>query len=183
LTDRNRKANILRNKRISAGLCPSCGRKSAPGVRSCKRHVEYFRRWSRRAYAKALGRAVPEQADGRVKHASGLIKTPVARAYSSAKNRCNNTRNKNYYCYGGRGIKFLFTSLEQWVSELGPRPTPKHSVDRRNNNGNYAPGNVRWATKKQQRKNKRHYAAIETFSNETLLAECKRRRLCLKIKR
>lgn len=46
-------------------------------------------------------------------------------------------------------------SFEQFYEHLGPRPTPKHSVDRKNNDGNYELGNVRWATKSEQMKNKR----------------------------
>ena len=60
----------------------------------------------------------------------------------------------NYANYGGRGIKFLFTSFEQFFAELGPRPKGK-SVDRINNDGHYEPGNVQWATRSEQRKNQR----------------------------
>lgn len=75
-------------------------------------------------------------------------------AFHGAKQRCTNPRNKNFYLYGGRGIKFLFTSFEQFFYELGRCPKGR-SLDRRNNNGNYEPGNVRWATFKQQAKNRR----------------------------
>jgi hypothetical protein len=81
--------------------------------------------------------------------------TSEHRAYVNAKNRCNNPRNKNYSDYGGRGIKFLFTSFTQFLYELGRRPSRLHSLDRIRNNGHYRPGNVRWATRKQQRSNQR----------------------------
>lgn len=75
-------------------------------------------------------------------------------AYRMAKYRCTNPRCKAWKDYGGRGVKFLFTSFEEFFAELGPRPHGM-SLDRIDNNGNYEPGNVRWATSKEQVKNKR----------------------------
>jgi hypothetical protein len=77
-------------------------------------------------------------------------------AFHSAKYRCENPRHKSYKDYGGRGIKFLFTSFEQFFKELGPKPAPELSVDRfPNPDGHYEPGNVRWANAKQQAANRR----------------------------
>jgi len=81
--------------------------------------------------------------------------TPEYHAWQNAKTRCNNPRFPGYKDYGGRGIKFLFDSFEQWFEELGLRPTPDHSVDRINNHGHYEPGNVRWATDQEQHANQR----------------------------
>jgi hypothetical protein len=87
---------------------------------------------------------------------------PERRAYENAKQRCITQNPKFWKNYGGRGIKFLFTSFEQFFTELGPRPPGKdargralYSVDRKDNDGNYEPGNVRWATRAQQEANKR----------------------------
>lgn len=90
-----------------------------------------------------------------VKHGacrSGL--SPEYISYQAAKQRCNDPKVWNYADYGGRGIKFLFTSFEQWLAELGPR-SKGTTVDRIANEGNYEPGNVRWATPLQQRQNQR----------------------------
>lgn len=74
--------------------------------------------------------------------------------YAGARWRCADLTNPQY---GGRGIKFLFTSFEQFFAELGPRPEGKdekgralYSIDRINNDGHYEPGNVRWATNLEQ---------------------------------
>jgi len=82
-------------------------------------------------------------------------KSPEYTAYGNAKARCTNPKFWAWKHYGGRGIEFRFKSFEEFLSELGPRPSPKHSIDRIDNNGHYVPGNVRWATWEQQVQNKR----------------------------
>jgi hypothetical protein len=72
-----------------------------------------------------------------------------------ARQRCNNPNYDRYAGWGGRGIKFLFTSFEAFFAELGPRP-PGTSLDKIDNNGNYEPGNVRWATPHEQQMNRRN---------------------------
>ena len=91
----------------------------------------------------------------KTEHAPIVPPTPERTAYYNARARCNNRNTKYWKDYGGRGIQFLFTSFEQFFAEIGPRPTPQHSLDREDNDGNYAPGNVRWATKSEQQKNQR----------------------------
>jgi hypothetical protein len=59
-----------------------------------------------------------------------------------------------YQNYGGRGIKFLFTSFEQWFAELGHRPLGE-TIDRIDNDGHYEPGNVKWSTRSEQNSNQR----------------------------
>ena len=84
----------------------------------------------------------------------GKISTEF-RSYVHARERCISPANKDYSYYGGRGIEFRFNSFEEFYDELGPKPSPKHSVDRIDNNGHYESGNVRWATKREQMNNTR----------------------------
>jgi hypothetical protein len=76
-----------------------------------------------------------------------------------ARSRCRNPRDKSYFRYGARGVEFCFASplrAAQWVVEnLGPRPSPSHSVDRIKNGGHYEAGNLRWATRTVQSRNTR----------------------------
>ncbi len=85
----------------------------------------------------------------------GQSRTKEYVVYRAAKQRCRNPNQKQYKDYGGRGIEFRFTSIVDWVAELGPKPGPDYSVDRINNNGHYEPGNIRWATKVEQSRNAR----------------------------
>lgn len=84
----------------------------------------------------------------------GAHGTPEYNAYLKAKERCTNERNKAWKDYGGRGIKFNFTSFEEFLLELGPRPQGL-SLDRINNNGNYEIGNCKWSTRLEQHNNRR----------------------------
>jgi hypothetical protein len=93
-------------------------------------------------------------------------KTPEWAAYARAKNRCNNPTNASYPRYGGRGIEFLFNSYEEFLNDIGRRPTPQHSLDRIDNSKNYEKGNVQWATAKQQAQNTRQTRLI-TVNGET----------------
>jgi hypothetical protein len=83
--------------------------------------------------------------------------------------RCENTEHPGYRNYGGRGIRMC----ERWrhdfpafLADVGPRPSPQHSIDRINGDGDYKPGNVRWATSKQQNRNRRD-VRLFTFENHT----------------
>jgi len=78
-------------------------------------------------------------------------------AWDSAKKRCFNPRHAAYRYYGGRGITMCEewrSSFEAFLAHIGPCP-PGLTLDRIDNNGNYEPGNVRWATWKQQVANRR----------------------------
>jgi hypothetical protein len=92
--------------------------------------------------------------------------TPEYRAYRNAKARCEHPNNHAYPNYGGRGIQFKFTSIREFLAEVGRKPSAKHSLDRIDVNGHYEKGNVRWATDLQQARNQRSNRRL-TFHNET----------------
>lgn len=91
----------------------------------------------------------------RLQHGYARDNRPEYAAYLNAKYRCNTPTAPAWKDYGARGIKFLFTSFEQFIAELGPRPAGM-SLDRKENDGNYEPGNVRWATKEEQARSRRN---------------------------
>jgi len=97
--------------------------------------------------------------------------TTEYRTYHAAKARCRHLGDKSYEKYGARGIQFRFESFEQFLKELGRKPTPKHSLDRIDNNGHYEPGNVRWATQTEQGRNTGSNRHITAFNRTQLLAE------------
>jgi hypothetical protein len=67
--------------------------------------------------------------------------------------RCRNPKNPAFNRYGGRGIKVLYSSFEHFFAEMGD-PPPGLTIDRKNNDGHYEPGNCRWATRAEQERNK-----------------------------
>lgn len=101
-----------------------------------------------------LSNTKPRQA----KH--GQSKSAEYYIWSTMKRRCMSPDHESYPDYGGRGVtidpKWL-ADFRVFLKDVGPRPTSAHSLDRYpNNDGNYEPGNVRWATPAEQQNNKRN---------------------------
>ncbi len=95
--------------------------------------------------------------------------------FSGMLNRCSNPNDHNYKRYGGRGIKVCERWKDGgfWVfhADMGTRPSPQHSIDRIDNNSDYEPGNCRWATDKEQMRNRRNNHIVECFGERLTLAE------------
>jgi hypothetical protein len=103
---------------------------------------------------------------------------PEYNAWRGMKNRCYNPKEKWFDNYGGRGI----TVCPAWINDfsaffehIGPRPGPGYTVDRIRVNGNYEPGNVRWATVREQNLNQRrtHMVTVDGIT-DTLSHTCER---------
>lgn len=99
----------------------------------------------------------------------GGYQRPEYGIWKAIKRRCTNPRSESYHNYGGRGIKLCqrwLNSFANFFADVGERPSPKHTLERRNNNGPYAPYNVYWATRKEQLRNTRRNR-IYTYKGQT----------------
>jgi hypothetical protein len=86
-------------------------------------------------------------------------------------NRCYSKTCNGYQNYGGRGITVCErwrNSFEAFRADMGEQPSDKHQIDRIDNDGNYEPGNCRWATAKENSRNKRNHRLL-TFDGKTKL--------------
>jgi hypothetical protein len=102
-------------------------------------------------------------------HAAGDKRRNGYGIWSAMKDRCSNPSNQEFNGYGGRGIKVCeswASSFEKFIEDMGPRTSRKHSIDRINNNGNYEPGNCRWATREEQDNNRSNNIMIEYNGNK-----------------
>ena len=103
-------------------------------------------------------------------YSHGMRQSSEYRAWNGMKQRCFNPNHKRYSDYGGRGITVCdrwLNSFENFFADMGTKPSPKHSLDRIDNDGDYSAENCRWATKAEQQNNQRNNKPLITIGKET----------------
>jgi hypothetical protein len=99
----------------------------------------------------------------------GGLRTAEYGAWVHIRERCNNSNDKRYSDYGGRGIQVCkrWSEFSNFLEDMGTRPSPNHQIDRLDNDGDYTPDNCIWSTRHEQCRNKRNNVWI-TYKGRTL---------------
>lgn len=104
---------------------------------------------------------------------SGKAKSREYSSWMSMKGRCLNKSNTAYPWYGGRGIQVYkrWLTFENFLADMGAAPSQVHTIERLNSDGNYEPGNCRWATRKEQALNRRTNRLVEYNGKRQTVSE------------
>jgi hypothetical protein len=104
-----------------------------------------------------LGRELTTERNIRHGGAFRVARRPEYIVWVAMRKRCRNPQSPDYPRYGGRGINVCarWEDFGNFISDMGPRPSARHSIDRVNNDGNYEPGNCRWTTPDVQAANRK----------------------------
>lgn len=106
----------------------------------------------------------------------GLSHVPEYIVWESMRARCNNPKHPHYENYGGRGITICarWNDFKLFLTDMGRRPTNKHTLERVLNNEGYGPENCIWATRDEQANNKRNNRILSAFGQKHNLTEWSR---------
>jgi hypothetical protein len=130
---------------------------------SCGNKIDVLWDHLKSGHTKSCG-CLRREMGGALNKTHGMRRTSEYAIWCAMRSRVNNPNNKNFKHYGGRGIKVCEkwdNSFEGFISDMGIRPSPKHTVERINTNGDYEPNNVRWDTHQKQQRNRRNNHMIE----------------------
>lgn len=117
-------------------------------------------------------------ASNKLKRIHGARGTPLYNIWCNMRQRCLNPKQPSFHNYGGRGISIdpRWNCFLTFCADVGPRPTESHTLDRYPDmNGNYEPGNVRWATRREQMSNVRYNVMITHGGETATMTEWSRR--------
>lgn len=108
------------------------------------------------------------------KRIHGKTNTPEFEVWTGMHTRCYNAKRKEFKDYGARGIVICDRwrdSFENFLADMGSRPSDEHSIERKDNDGNYQPSNCKWATRAEQGMNKRNNVKVAIDGIERTLSE------------
>lgn len=133
----------------------------------CQHHYNH---WYRRGDPLSLGRIGREPQHG-------LTHTPEWEVWRRMRQRCSLKTRKDFPRYGGRGISVCkrWMRFENFLKDMGARPSPKHSIERKDNNGNYEPSNCVWALPVEQANNRRSSRILEFGQQRLTISQWARR--------
>lgn len=115
-----------------------------------------------------------KEVSSRISYKHGKSHTKEHNVWRKMIGRCSNPNVQKYHCYGGRGINVCerwtnSSGFVNFLSDMGERPSDKHSIDRIDNNGNYEPSNCKWVT--NQHRNKRTNRVLTLNGESKCMAE------------
>jgi hypothetical protein len=120
-----------------------------------------------------LNREMARERNSIINRTHGQTRSSEFKAWQGIWQRCSNQNDKDYAKYGGRGIGVCarWASFEAFLDDMGKKPSPHHSLDRVDVNGNYEPGNCRWTTIHVQNRNKRSNIIVSAFGRDAALVD------------